>query len=94
VRSGTDLLTKNDIRVEVEDDAVTIRGERHQEHEEHDEGYWHSERSYGSFFRRIPLGDGVVADKADAQFRDGVLEITMPASRREASRPRRVEVKG
>ena len=80
--------------MEVTDDAITIQGERHQEHEERREGYYHTERSYGSFCRRIPLPDGVDADKADASFRDGVLEVTMPAPRRQATQPRRLEVKG
>jgi HSP20 family protein len=94
VRADLPGLTKDDVQVEVTDDAVTIRGERRQEHEERREGYFHSERSYGSFYRRIPLPEGVEADKADANFRDGVLEVTMPAPKREASRGRRIEVKG
>jgi HSP20 family protein len=94
IRADLPGLTKDDIHVELKDDAVTIRGERRHEHEERREGYFHSERSYGSFFRRVPLPEGVQADKADASFRDGVLEVTMPAPPREASRARRIEVKG
>lgn len=94
VRADLPGLNKNDVRVEVTDDAITIEGERRHEHEERREGYIHSERSYGSFSRRIPLPDGVEADKANANFRDGVLEISMPAPKREPSRSRRIEVKG
>jgi len=94
VRADLPGLTKDDVQVEITNEAVTIRGERRQEHEEHREGYYHTERSYGSFFRTIPLPEGVEVDQADASFRDGVLQITVPAPRREASRGRRLEVKG
>jgi HSP20 family protein len=94
IRADLPGLTKDDIHVEVKDDAVTIRGERQHEHEERQEGYFHSERSYGSFFRSIPLPDGALADKADASFRDGVLEVTVPAPRHAESKGRRLEVKG
>ena len=94
VRADLPGLKRDDVQVEVMDDAVTIKGERHQEHQERREGYFHTERSYGSFCRRIPLPEGVEADKADASFRDGVLEITMPAPHREATQARRLEVKG
>jgi len=94
VRADLPGLTKDDIQVEVKDDAVQIQGERRQQHEERREGYYHSERSYGSFYRSIPLPEGAEAEKANANFRDGVLEITMPAPRREASRGHSIEVKG
>jgi HSP20 family protein len=85
-------MTRDDIHVEVTDGAVTIQGERSQEHEEQREGYFHSERSYGSFFRRIPLPEGARVDQADANFRDGVLEVKLPVPHREAERARRIEV--
>jgi len=94
VRADLPGLTKDDVQVEITNEAVSIRGERRQEHEERREGYYHTERSYGSFFRTIPLPDGTEIDQADATFRDGVLEITVPVPRREASRGRRLEVKG
>jgi HSP20 family protein len=94
VRADLPGLTKDDIHVEVKDGMITMRGERRDDHEERREGYYHSERSYGSFLRSIPLPDGVRADKADANFRDGILEVTIPAPRREESQGRRIEVKG
>jgi HSP20 family protein len=93
VRADLPGLTKDDVQVEVTDDALTIRGERRHEHEEHREGYYHSERSYGSFRRRIPLPEGADAGKADAHFHDGVLEVTLLAPRA-ATQARRLEVKG
>ena len=80
--------------MEVTGDAITISGERKSEHEERGEGYYRSERSYGSFHRRIPLPEGVTADDADATFRDGVLEIAMQAPQRQEQRSRRLEIKG
>jgi HSP20 family protein len=94
IRADLPGLTKDDIHVDVIDGALTIQGERRQEHEEKREGYFHSERSYGSFFRRIPLPEGAQADQAEASFREGVLEVALPAPRREAERGKRIEVKG
>jgi HSP20 family protein len=93
VRADLPGMKMGDVQVEVTKEAVSIRGERRQEHEDRREGYYHSERSYGSFVRAIPLPEGADIDKADASFRDGVLEITVPAPRREANRGRRLEVK-
>ena len=94
IRADLPGLTKDDVKVEVTDDLITISGERRQEQEENREGYYRSERSYGSFYREIPLPEGVNADNARATFRDGVLEVTMPAPERaEQGRSRRLEIK-
>lgn len=84
-------LTKDDIDVDITDDGIRIRGERRQEQEESKEGYYRSERSYGSFYREIPLPSGVKAEEANATFRNGVLEITLPAPERQP-RSRRIEI--
>jgi HSP20 family protein len=91
VRADLPGLTKDDINVDITDDAIKIRGERRQEKEENEEGYYSSERSYGSFYREIPLPSGVNRDEANATFRNGVLEITMPAPARQPS-SRRIEI--
>jgi HSP20 family protein len=91
VRADLPGLTKDDINVDITDDAIKIRGERRQEQEESDEGYYRSERSYGSFYREIPLPSGVKGDEANATFLNGVLEITMPAPARQAG-SRRIEI--
>lgn len=80
-------LTKDDVHVEVTDEGLAIRGERKREHEERRQGYYHSERSYGAFRRVIPLPEGVNAEQAKAQFKDGVLEVTVPIP--ESARKRR-----
>jgi HSP20 family protein len=71
-------LKPEDVKVEVTDDALVIHGERKSEHEHHVGKAYRSERRYGSFYREIPLPEGVNADKAKAQFRNGVLEISIP----------------
>lgn len=93
VRAELPGLKKDDVQVELTEDAITIRGERREEHEEEREGYYQSEREYGQFHRSIPLPDGVIGESAQASFRDGVLEISMQAAPAEASRGRRLEIK-
>ena len=91
IRADLPGLSKDDIDVDISNDAVVIRGERQQEKEDSGEGYYRSERSYGSFYREIPLPSGVNPEEANATFRDGVLEITMPAPERQSQR-RRIEI--
>jgi HSP20 family protein len=85
-------LNKEDLKVDVQEDAVTIQGERRREHEEEREGIYRSERSYGTFYRTIPLPPGAITDQAKAQFKNGVLEIVMPAPPEQVSRGRRLEI--
>ena len=92
VRADLPGMTKDNVKVEVTDQGLTLQGERKQEHEDKKEGWHRRERSYGSFFRRIPLPEGVKADEAKANFRDGVLEITMPSTPRQENR-RSIEIK-
>jgi HSP20 family protein len=93
VRADLPGLTKDDVHVEVTDEALTIEGERRGEHEERQGGFFHSERRYGRFRRQIPLPEGVNAEQVTASFKDGVLEVAMPAPQRQA-RGRRIEIQG
>ncbi len=71
-------LRKEDVRVEVNEDGLIIEGERKHE-QEHKEGqYYRSERSYGRFYRLIPLPEDANLEQARANFHDGVLEVTIP----------------
>ncbi len=86
-------MSKDDVKVEVTDDMLTIQGERKQEKKEEREGYCYSECSYGSFYRAIPLPEGAEGGKATAEFNKGVLEVTIPAPNRAETKAKRLEVK-
>lgn len=92
VRAELPGLTKDDVKVELTDEALTISGERKEEKEEKREGFYHTERSYGTFYRQIPLPQGVDTGKATASFNNGVLEVTIQVPKMEA-RSRTVEIK-
>lgn len=102
VRRGNDLvvsadlpgLKKEDVNVEIREDQLIRQGERRSETATEREGYYRSERSYGKFFRAIPLPPGVDPAQADAQFRDGVLEIRMPMPQQQQAEEqgRRIEI--
>ena len=84
-------LRKDEVSVDVTDDAVTIQGERKAERQDERDGYFRSERSYGSFCRIVPLPEGAISEQAKANFHDGVLEVTMPAPP-QSNRGRRLEI--
>ena len=90
-RAALPGLNKDDVKVELRDDAIILRGERRQEHEEQGEDYYRCEVSHGSFYREIPLPENVNTSQAQAAFRDGVLEITMPIARGE-TRSRQLQI--
>ena len=75
VRADLPGLTKDDVNIEVTDEFLTISGERKEEKEEKQEGFYRSERSYGSFYRQIPVPDGAKTENAAATFNNVVLEI-------------------
>jgi HSP20 family protein len=93
VRADLPGMKKENVKVEITDEAITIEGERRREQEEERGSVYRSERSYGSFCRTIPLPEGAITDQAKANFKDGVLEITMPAPPEQARRGRRLEIK-
>lgn len=93
VRAELPGMTKDEVKVEIAENLLTIAGERKQEKKEEREGYCYSECNYGSFYRAIPLPEGVDAAKATAEFKHGVLEVTMPAVPRPEPKGRRLEVK-
>jgi HSP20 family protein len=73
-------LGKDDIKVHIEGDTLVLEGERKREKEEKREGYYHSERTYGTFYRAVPLPEGAKAEETAAQFNNGVLEVAVPLS--------------
>jgi HSP20 family protein len=92
VRADLPGINREDITVDITDDAVTIQGERQQDEESERGGVYRSERRYGSFCRVISLPEGAITEQAKALFNEGVLEITMPAPPEHATRGRRLEI--
>jgi len=86
-------LSEQDIDLEITGDALTIRGEKRDERKEKRKGIYLSERSYGAFHRSIALPPGVDTDKADANFANGVLTVTLPKSPEAQQQVKRIEVK-
>jgi HSP20 family protein len=71
-------LKKEEVKVELTDDSLIIQGERKHEHKEDHEGFHSFERSYGQFYRSIPLPEGAKTDQAKAELTDGVLKVSVP----------------
>ncbi len=93
VRADLPGMTKDNIKVEVSEGDLVILGERKEEKEQKEKGYYTCERTYGSFYRAVPLPEGVKADEAKATFKDGVLEIAMPAGKVPEKHGRQLEIK-
>lgn len=93
IRADLPGVNKDDVHVEVNDDVLSISGERRSQQEEDRDGVFRSERSYGSFYRAIPLPDGVNADQCEAKFNDGVLEISLPAPKHEQRKSKQIEIR-
>ena len=73
-------LKKDEVKVELTEDAVIIEGERKREHKEDHEGFHRWERSYGHFYRSIPLPEGAKTEQAKAELSDGVLKVSLPVA--------------
>jgi len=71
-------INKDNVKVEVTNEGLVIQGERRKESEDKGQGYWRTERSYGQFYRMVPLPEGIDPEKAKAQFKDGVLTVELP----------------
>ena len=86
-------MEMKDIEVTVNDDMLTVKGEKKIERQEEKKGYYLSERSYGAIYRTIPLPPGVDGEKAQASFKNGVLTIKLPQTPEAQARVKRIEVK-
>lgn len=85
-------LKEDDVELSVADGVLTLKGEKRHEEEKKAEGFLLSERSYGSFERRVTLPSDVDFDKIDAEFKKGVLTITLPRSPEAAERTRKIAI--
>jgi HSP20 family protein len=86
--AGIDL---DDIQIEVEDNVLTVKGERRLEETVDEERYHRIERRFGSFQRSLALPQNVRAEEISAGYEDGILTVTVPKA--EEEKPRRIEVK-
>jgi HSP20 family protein len=86
-------LKKEDVKVELKDDALVISGERRRESEREEGGVYRTERSYGRFFRTVPLPEGAKGETASATFDAGVLRIEIDAPTQQSNRSRQIEVR-
>jgi len=91
VRTELPGLRLEDIKITVADNALSIRGEKRREEEKKGTTYHRVERVYGSFERSFSLGHAVAADKIEATYRDGVLEVCIPKA--EEAKAREIQVK-
>ena len=79
-------LDVDDIEISVEGNVLTLKGEKKEEKEEKKEDFYHVERSFGTFMRRIELPSAVDSSKAEARLDRGVLNLRLPKTAAEASR--------
>jgi HSP20 family protein len=80
VRAELAGLKPDNVKLEIENDALVLQGERKYEHEEQTGGVRRTEIRYGRFYRSIPLPEGVNPDQARAKYENGVLEVAIPVS--------------
>jgi HSP20 family protein len=90
LRADLPGLAEEDVAIEIQDNTLTLSGERRQEERTDREGYSRLERSYGQFSRSLTLPEGTNADAVSAAFDKGVLEIRIPKP--EERKPRRVSI--
>ena len=86
-------LEEKDIEVMLDDDALTIKGEKKEEREEEGKDYYHMERTYGSFYRVIPLPVEVDGKKVEATFKNGVLSVILPKTEKAKAAGKRISIK-
>ena len=90
LRADLPGLSDGDVSIQLEDNVLTISGERKAEHEQQQEGYYRLERAFGAFSRSLTLPDGVEPDGVQAHFDRGVLEIRIPKP--EQKKPKTVQI--
>ncbi|OPY09605.1 MAG: Spore protein SP21 [Syntrophaceae bacterium PtaB.Bin095] len=86
-------LEEKDVEVLLDNETLTIKGEKKEEKEDKGKGYYHVECSYGSFHRVIPLPAGIDQKKVQAQFKNGVLNITLPKAEEAKAKGKKIPIK-
>ncbi len=90
LRADLPGVEKEDVNIELQDNMLTISGERKSEHEERKDGYFRIERASGRFSRSLTLPEGIDPEGVQARFRNGVLEVAVPKP--EERKPKRVSI--
>src|SRR5947209_20571035 len=85
-------MNREDFDLSVENNVITLRGERHFEKKDETDNYHRVERAYGSFTRSFTLPNTISAEGATAEYQNGVLRVVLP--KREETKARRIEIKG
>jgi HSP20 family protein len=86
-------VAADDVTIEIDDNMLTVSGERREEIEVDDAGFRRTERRYGRFSRSVALPEGAKPEEAQAACRDGVLEITVPLQQQQQSSRRTIDIK-
>lgn len=92
VRLDVPGLKKEELTVHVAEGVLTVEGERKHETEEEKNHWYRRERTYGRFYRTVPLPEGVNPKEVTALFKNGVLEVTVPMRTAVPTAPHKVEV--
>jgi HSP20 family protein len=92
LRADLPGMTHDDIELSLDDNVLTISGERMAEHEEQGEGFFRLERASGAFSRSLTLPDGVDGDAISATFDKGVLEVRIPKPQQRKPRKLQIQV--
>jgi HSP20 family protein len=92
VRADLPGMAREDVKVEVTDETLTIEGERRHTEEKEEKGYYRSERSYGRFSRIIALPEGADSTTAKAEFKNGVLEVALDLPKAAPTPARKLEI--
>ena len=91
IKADLPEVKKEDVKLTVQDDVMSISGERKYEKEEKGKKYHRVERAYGSFMRSFTLPEDADGGKVNAEYKDGVLNVRLPKS--EKAKPKSIEVK-
>lgn len=90
VRVDMPGMKKDEIEITLDGDTLTVRGEKKRESETKQDDYYRAERLYGTFQRSLTLPDHVDAEKIEANYKDGVLDITIPKT--ESAKPKQIKI--
>ena len=90
LRADLPGMTEADVNIELEDNVLTVSGERRAEHEEKREGFYRVERAFGTFSRALTLPKGIDPEAVNASFSNGVLEVRVPKP--EQRKPRKISI--